>query len=112
MSVKNKIDISKYSISLMYSTTHDIKGPCTFIGHKVLDIGQIWIMSATEKKWIIYEEGSLEFIESYWDDIKDNLRTDSEVIKTFTDQHDVNAIKDLRILKGHIKIQENCWILI
>lgn len=110
MNVRNRADerfvrkqsvISKYADSLLHCSDYDVKAPYMFIGHRMLDIGQIWILSNIEKKWILQDQGPYNFIKGHWEDIRSQLMSDDDLLyNDFSEEE----IKDTK------KVQENYWI--
>lgn len=110
MNTKTKVDISKFSVSLLHSTYSEKKGPCVFVGHRFMDIGQIWIMSAKENKWVLQDQGSYQFMLGHWEDTREHLKTDEDLLNDGISETDVLNSENPCIVKGHVKIQKNCWL--
>lgn len=110
MNVRNSVDISKYAISLLHCSDHDVKAPCMFIGHRMLDIGQIWIMSEIEKKWVLQDQGSYDFMKGHWEDTRSHLLTDDDLLDCDISEEEIKETEMERTLKNYFKVQENCWL--
>lgn len=106
------VDLQKYSNALSSSTNQDLKHPFMFLGHRKEDLGQIWLLSESEGRWVIYSEGSFDMVKQHWEDTKEAIRTDEYVAAHIGVKNDYPVVtaSPNTVMASHLKIQNNCWL--